>query len=138
MLQTCRISHKPFLISDADLLFYDRISPVINGKKYAVPVPTLCPEERLRRRWAFRNEHTLYNNKCSKTGKPIVAMFPPTLPITIYEQSLWWDKSWNGTEYGREFEWGRSFFEQFATLLRGRYHIQIYSMRLPIVRIVTM
>ncbi|MBI4836051.1 MAG: hypothetical protein HY817_02210 [Candidatus Abawacabacteria bacterium] len=122
MEKQCRVSKKPFSLTEQDLFFYEKVSPVINGKKYLIPPPSLSPEERLRKRWVFRNEHALYNNKCAKTGKPLVAMFPPTLPITIYEQKLWWDKSWDGTEYGRDFDFSRPFFAQYAELLRAVPH----------------
>lgn len=117
MLKTCLVSGKQFSLSDADIAFYERVSPVIKGKKYLIPVPTLSPEERLRRRWSFRNEHALFNGTCAKTGKAIVMMYPPTAPLTVYDQQLWWDKSWDGTEYGRDFDFSRSFFEQFKELL---------------------
>ena len=58
--KTCRISGQPFPITQKDLAFYDKESPVINDIKYVIPTPTLCPEERQRRRLAFRNERKLY------------------------------------------------------------------------------
>jgi len=117
MLKDCKISQKPFSLSDVEIAFYEKVSPVINGKKYLIPVPNISPEERLRRRWSFRNEHALYNGTCAKTGKALVMMYPPTLPLTVYDQQLWWDKSWDGTEYGRDFDFSRSFFDQFKELL---------------------
>lgn len=122
MLQTCQVSKKQFTLSDEDIAFYDKVSPVINGKKYPIPLPTLSSEERLRRRWAFRNERSLYNNTCAKSGKAIVSIFPPSLPITVYEQQHWWNKDWDGTEYGRDFDFSRPFFDQFAELLRAVPH----------------
>jgi hypothetical protein len=122
MKKICIISQFPFEISQADIDLYEKLGPTINGRKYPLPLPTLSPLERLRRRWAFRNEHALYSNTCSKTKKPVIAMFPPSLPITIYNQRDWWDKSWDGTEYGRDFDFSRSFFEQFAELLRSVPH----------------
>jgi len=67
MMQECRVSKKAFEITEEDLAFYDKISPVFNGTKYSIPPPTLSPDERLRRRWTFRNERSLYNNRCAKT-----------------------------------------------------------------------
>lgn len=122
MKKICRVSQAPFEIAQADIALYEKLSPIINGRKYTIPLPTLSPEERLRRRWAFRNEHCLYSNICSKTQKPVIAMFPPTSPIIIYNQRDWWDKSWDGTEYGREFDFSKPFFEQFAELLRSVPH----------------
>ena len=53
--RTCKVSGQPFAIFQSDVDFYDKISPTFNGKKYAIPAPTLCPEERLRRRCVFKN-----------------------------------------------------------------------------------
>jgi len=44
----CKVSGKSFAIFQSDLEMLDRLSPVIGGKKYPLPVPTLCPEERQR------------------------------------------------------------------------------------------
>ncbi len=118
MEQLCAVSKKSFGISKHEAEFYERLSPIFAGKKYVIPLPTLSPAERRRRRWAFRNEHHLYSNICAKSGKALVSMYPPNLPIKVYDQQLWWDKSWDGTEYGREFDFTRPFFEQFAELLR--------------------
>lgn len=118
MQKVCRTSSRPFTITEAEVAFYQKVSPVIAGKQYLIPLPALSPEERRRRRWVFRNEHNLYSNVCAKTGKPLISMYPPSLPIKIYDQQLWWDKSWDGTEYGRDFDFSRPFFEQFAELLR--------------------
>ena len=52
----CRLSGCEFFVTDKDLEFYDKISPVFAGKKYVLPSPTLCPDERIRRRLAWRND----------------------------------------------------------------------------------
>jgi hypothetical protein len=43
MQRTCAVSGQSFEITDEDLKFYE---------KMGVPIPTLCPEERQRRRIA--------------------------------------------------------------------------------------
>jgi len=65
--KTCRLSGTQFPIYQSDKEFYDRVSPVIGGVKYALPTPTLCPEERQRRRLSFRNERNLYKRTCDLT-----------------------------------------------------------------------
>ena len=52
----CALSGKEFFITDKDHIFYDQMSPMIEGKKYAIPHPTLAPITRMQRRMAFRNE----------------------------------------------------------------------------------
>jgi len=56
----CRLSGKEFVITDRDLEFYDKISPVFGEKKYSLPTPTLCPDERKRKRMMMRNDRALY------------------------------------------------------------------------------
>jgi hypothetical protein len=56
----CRISGEEFIITDKDLEFYDKVSPIFGGKKYSIPSPTLCPDERARRRYAYRNNRHVY------------------------------------------------------------------------------
>lgn len=118
MEKICRVSKQPFILTDAEIAFYEKVSPIIGGIKYLIPLPTLSPAERRRRRWTFRNEHHLYSNVCAKSGKSVISMYPPTLPIKIYDQQLWWNKDWDGTEYGRDYDFSRTFTEQFAELFR--------------------
>lgn len=63
----CRLTGKEFIVTDRDLEFYDKVSPIFAGKKYLIPSPTLCPEERQKRRLCFRNERNLYQRKCDKS-----------------------------------------------------------------------
>ena len=60
----CKVSDQSFPIYESDMEFYNKISPIFNGKKYQIPTPTLCPEERERKRLSFRNERKLYKRKC--------------------------------------------------------------------------
>lgn len=65
--KACRVSGTTFPIYQSDLAFYDKISPTFAGEKFQVPRPTLCPEERQRRRMAWRNERFLIKRKCDAT-----------------------------------------------------------------------
>ncbi len=86
----CRFSGKDFFITNKDLEFYEKISPVFAGQKYLIPSPTLCPDERQRRRLTFRNERKLYHRKCDKTGNQIVSIYSPDKPYIVYDQKVWW------------------------------------------------
>jgi len=114
----CLLSGADFIITDKDWEFYDKISPVFGGKKYSIPGPTLCPDERQKRRLSFRNERKLYKRKCDKTGIETVGMYAPESPLTIYDQRVWWSDDWSPFEYGRQFDFWRWFFEQFGELMR--------------------
>jgi Zn ribbon nucleic-acid-binding protein len=78
-----------------------------------VPPPTLCPEERQRRRLAWRNERNLYHRTCDATGKKIISMFSPEKPFPVYCNDYWWSDQWDARDYGKDFDFTRPFFEQF-------------------------
>ena len=77
-------------MTDKDLEFYDKVSPVFAGKKYSIPSPSLCPDERERRRLVWRNEIKLYERKCDLSGKDILSIYNLEVPFLIYEPSSWW------------------------------------------------
>ncbi len=105
--QTCKISGQKFSITEEDQKFYE---------KMGVPLPSLCPSERLRRRLSWRNEVNLYKNKCSLTGKDIISIYSHDKPYKIYDHTEWYGDKWNALSYGRDFNFSRPFFEQFKEL----------------------
>ena len=46
----CKVSGKVFGVAEKDRLFLEAISPVVLNKRYDLPLPILCPEERQRGR----------------------------------------------------------------------------------------
>lgn len=121
MQQTCANGWcaQNFDVTDDDLAFYDKVSPEFGGKKYAIPPPTLCPDCRYRERLTWRNERNLYRNTCRATGKALVSIFSSDKPWPpVYEQSYWWSDAWSPLEYGRDMDFSRPFFEQWAELFR--------------------
>ncbi len=118
----CRLSGKEFIVTDKDLEFYDKISPIFSGKKYSISSPTLCPDERLRRRMMHRNEITLYKRICDLTGKGIISLYNPTYIWPVYDIKSWWSDDWNPLSYGRDFDFWKTFFEQFQSLSQSVPH----------------
>lgn len=114
----CTTCQAPFEISDADRAFYEKAAPVLNGKTYAIPAPTLCPGCRMRRRMAFRNERTLYERTCDVTEKKIISIFAPETAVKVCDKSVWYSDKFNPLEYGKDYNFNRPFFEQFQELLR--------------------
>ena len=125
--KTCKVSGQPFPIYQSDLEFYDKISPTFNGKKYQIPLPTLCPEERQRRKLVRRNEGKLYRRKCDMTGEGIISIYSPDKPYKVYKQDIWWSDKRDSLEYGQVFDEAKSFTEQFDTLLKAVPHNTLYS-----------
>ena len=114
--KTCKISGQPFPIFQSDLDFYEKISPVFNGKKYQVPFPTLCPEERQRRRVSFRNERNLYRRSSDFSGKEIISIYTPDAPYKVYAQEERRSDSRDPRSYGRDFDFSKTFLEQYREL----------------------
>jgi len=105
-----------FEITDKDLEFYEKISPVFWWEKYLIPAPTLCPDCRHQRRLSFRNERNLYKRKCDATGKNIISAYSPNKLYKVYDQNEWWSDKWNALDYWIDFDFSLGFFEQFLEL----------------------
>lgn len=116
--KTCKHCATSFDITDKDRAFYDKISPVFDGKKFPIPTPQLCPECRLQRRLSFRHERKLYRRKCDFTGKEVVSIYSPESPYTVYEHAIRRSDQRDPLTYGREFDPEQSFFAQLGQLLR--------------------
>ncbi|NUJ97751.1 hypothetical protein HGA92_03100 [Candidatus Gracilibacteria bacterium] len=157
----CKHCGVSFDITDKDLEFYEKVSPVFqrlvslketslngeniplngggikggvsqssdsffefgfkdlgNGKvKYLIPFPTLCPDCRQQRRLSFRNEGKLYKRKCDLTGNEIISIYSPFSSVVVYNSKDWWSDKWNPLDYGNVFDFEKTFFEQFHTLM---------------------
>ena len=137
----CRISWQEFPIYKSDLDFYDKISPTFEvSEEYAkefieknsdvkdsfeykdwklkakIPSPTLCPEERCRRRFSFANEMKLYVRTCDISGKQIISTFSPYKPYKVYSQELRfkWNRNGPYCEYNQQ-----NFTDSFKFLLKN-------------------
>ena len=117
-IKTCRKCNSNFGITDKDLEFYNKVSPIFDWKKYQIPTPTLCPNCRQQRRLSFRNERNLYKRDCEATGKNIISMYSLDKNLKIYSQEEWWSDNWNALDYWIDFDFSKTFFEQFSLLLK--------------------
>ena len=118
MQKACTNCSIPFGVTEADLTFYEKISPRFGGKSFPLPPPTLCPDCRNMRRLAFRNERCLYRRTCDLTGKPLLSIYNTDVSFPVYSYDAWWSDDWDALSYGREFDPARPFFEQFEKLFR--------------------
>lgn len=106
----CKICDDSFEVSDEDIKYY---------KKLGVPLPTLCPDERMRRRFAHRNEKFLYKNKSAMSGKELITCYHPDCRLKVYSSEEWWSDKWDAIDYGRDFNFSRPFFEQYDELQKA-------------------
>ncbi|HQH27475.1 MAG TPA: hypothetical protein PLP17_08780 [Oligoflexia bacterium] len=114
----CASCQAGFDVDDAELAFLEKISPRIGAELHYLPAPTHCPRCREQRRLAMRNERIYYRRRCALSAKEIVSIYSPDSPVVVYEHKAWYSDEWDGAAYGREFDFSRPFFEQFAELHR--------------------
>lgn len=116
MQKVCKHCLKTFDITESDLSFYNKISPVFGHKKYLIPPPTLCPSCRFERKCLWRNERFLYRRKCDFSGQDIVSIYHENHLFPVYGQKIWWSDQWDPKEFAQDFDFGRNFFEQWKQL----------------------
>lgn len=112
----CKKCAAPFSIPSDDLVFLDKVSPIINGVKYPLSTPTFCPDCRQIRRQSHINEIHLYRRKCDKTGKDMLSNVHPSSPCIVYNQEYWWSDEWDATAYGQDYDFSKPFFQQYHEL----------------------
>ena len=71
----------------------------------------------MQRRLAFRNERHLFRRKDHLTGKDSFSGFPAESNVNTYENSYWYSDGWDPTDYGKDYDYSKTFFDQFYALL---------------------
>ncbi len=117
-MKKCKLCKDSFKIFDGDKDFY---------AKMEVGEPAYCPPCRMAHLMAWRNERKLYHRKCDVTGKKIISMFSKESPAKVCDKSYWFSPEFDPLDYGIDFDFEKSFFENFRTLL--------YSIPLPSLRV---
>ncbi len=106
--RNCQNCKNDFRIESEDFEFYSKMK---------VPPPTFCSECRAQRRMAWRNENALFKKTDEITGNPIFSTYHQDSPIKIYNNNYWISDAWDAIDYGRDYDFSKSFFEQFRDLL---------------------
>ncbi len=105
--KNCQNCKKDFNIEPDDFSFYEKMK---------VPAPTFCPDCRYQRRISDRNEWDLYRRNCSKCLNPMVSIYNPEYSGPVYCTKCWWSDDWDRFQYGCDFDFSKTFFEQFKDL----------------------
>ncbi len=105
----CQNCKKDFTIASEDFDFY---------KKIEVPPPTFCPNCRMQRRFAYRNERSLHRRTCEATGKEVLSCFSQESGVRVYDRDAWWADNWDAIDYGRDYDFSKPFFTQFQELMK--------------------
>ncbi len=107
--RNCQNCKQDFIIEHDDFSFYEKLK---------VPPPTFCPDCRRQRRWAWRNNMSLYSRKCDMCEKSVVSLYSPDSGLGVYCNRCWWSDGWNPIDYGMEYDFTKKFFTQFRELLQ--------------------
>ncbi len=107
--KTCQNCKQPFVLEPDDFAIHEKMK---------VPPPTFCPDCRMRRRFAWRNEHNLYRRKDARTGEEVFSSFAPSVSAQVYEKEYWNSDAWDALSYGRDYDFSRPFFEQFREFMQ--------------------
>jgi len=105
--RTCQNCKKDFIIEPDDFSFYEKMK---------VPPPTFCHLCRAQRRLAFRNERKLFRVKDAFTSKDIFSLFPPESGRKVITADEWYGDTWEGMDYGQDYDFTKTFFEQLFDL----------------------
>ncbi len=116
--RTCQNCRQNFVIEPEDFLFYEKVK---------VPAPTFCVECRNQRRFAFRNERSLYRRKCDLCGQVVIGRVSQDKPYSMYCQKCWWSDQWDPLSFGQEYDFSKPFFAQFRELLRRVPHVSLLN-----------
>jgi len=116
--RTCQNCKNKFAIKPNDFGFYEKIK---------VPLPTFCPECRRQRRFAWRNNMSLYSRKCTLCEKSVISIYAPDSGLSIYCNKCWWGDKWDSKSYGTDYDFSKPFFTQFRELIKKVPHMAIVN-----------
>jgi hypothetical protein len=105
--RVCQNCKKDFTIEPDDFGFYEKMQ---------VPAPTFCPECRLIRRLAWRNERGLHYRECALCKKKIISIYNPESKSNVYCSPCWWSDKWEGSRYAMDIDFSKPFLNQFFEL----------------------
>jgi len=103
----CILCKNEFIIRPEDEIFYEQVQS---------PRPKHCPDCRMMRRLAFRNERTLYKRPCDLCHKDGVSLYPAETSFPVFCHQCWWSDKWDPRDSAMEYDPARPFLEQFKEL----------------------
>ncbi|RJQ28432.1 hypothetical protein C4571_03610 [Candidatus Parcubacteria bacterium] len=105
--KTCTTCDARFIIESEDVAIL---------KQLDIPHPgecTFCVWQRLLAFWVFGK---FRKTKSALSGKTIITTFGEGVRFPIYDRTEWVSDAWDPLTYGRDYDFSRSFFEQFKEL----------------------
>src|SRR3989344_3218587 len=116
--KNCQNCKQDFVIESEDFNFYEKMK---------VPPPSFCPDCRMMRRLAHRNERTLYKRPCDSCKKESVSIYPPDTAWPVYCNTCWWGDGWDGKNFAMDYDLSKPFFDQYRELQNKVPRINLLS-----------
>ncbi|MCX6723264.1 MAG: hypothetical protein NT094_04365, partial [Candidatus Staskawiczbacteria bacterium] len=113
----CQNCKSKFTIEPDDFSFYEKMK---------VPAPTFCPDCRMMRRFVWTSNRILYRQKFD-SGEEGITFYPSGTLHKVYSQEKWWSDGWDPKSFGKEYDFSKSFFEQWLDLFREVPHPTLYT-----------
>lgn len=117
-MNTCTKCKIGFEVTEADKAFYSNRN---------VPAPTHCHSCRQQRRIAWRNDQNYYHNKCQICEKSLISIYSPDKNISVLCRECFWSDKFDPLQYGTDFDFNKTFSEQFKQLQEKTPRIAIYN-----------
>jgi hypothetical protein len=108
----CKVSGEEFEIHQNDVVLYEQLG---------LPLPVISPKVRFQERALWRNETSLYNRVCDVTGQKIISVYRPNHPFKVVTNEYYKSDEWNPFDFGKDYDYDKTFFEQFDELLKSVY-----------------
>ncbi len=116
MKKRCTQCTESFTVTPEAITMLGRLAPVVGGKTLVLPEPTCCPDCRQQRRLTFRNDSHYYKNTCVSCKKSVISIYSPDKNLPVLCPDCFWSDQWDALAYGRDFDFSKSYAEQFAEL----------------------
>lgn len=116
MNKQCVKCQAEFEVTDGDMEFYDKVSPVFNGVKQLIPPPTHCPNCRLQRRLVHRNQIYINHRVMSNSGEMAFSVWPEDTSFDVYDNDYYYGEEFDGLQYGQKFNADTPVFRVLQTL----------------------
>lgn len=116
----CRVCGQGYELSIKDEELYSQ---------FGFPHDRLCFDCNQKQKISFRNGRNFYQRNCDATGRRIISAYSPDKPYKIYKSDAWYGDSWDGLQFGMDYDPALPFFEQYKSLQRAVPRIALLNVK---------
>lgn len=122
IIKVCAVTNEQFTITEAEqehIRKFESLHPLL--KTGDLPLPTIHPLELMRQMQSFVSLTALYNHKSFISEQDIITRYHPALGYKVCSKEEFWSDQVDNREFGREYDFSRSFFVQWQELMQRVY-----------------